>query len=84
MRQRLVQETELGAICEALMERCLAPESRLGGVGCDNMTVVLVVFLHGGTMADVAARCSRNHTATQVLAEVQPAPEGVQRRVLPS
>jgi len=29
------------------MDRCLAPGSDLGGVGCDNMTVIIVGFLQG-------------------------------------
>jgi protein phosphatase 2C family protein 2/3 len=31
-------------ICEDLMTRCLAPDSQMGGLGCDNMTVIIVVF----------------------------------------
>ncbi|ODM96802.1 putative protein phosphatase 2C T23F11.1 [Orchesella cincta] len=34
-------------ICEELMSACIAPDSHMGGLGCDNMTVVLVCFLHG-------------------------------------
>ena len=33
-------------ICEELMTKCLAPDSSMGGLGCDNMTVILVCFLH--------------------------------------
>lgn len=29
----------------------------MGGVGCDNMTVILVCFLHGATYAELAERC---------------------------
>ena len=36
-------------ICEELMTRCLAPDSSMGGLGCDNMTVILVCFLHNQT-----------------------------------
>lgn len=35
--------------CENLMERCLAKDSELGGIGCDNMTVIIVGFLNGKT-----------------------------------
>jgi len=38
--------------CENLMERCLAKDSELGGIGCDNMTVIIVGFLHGRTEND--------------------------------
>lgn len=30
-----------------MMDRCLASESDLGGVGCDNMTVIIVGLLMG-------------------------------------
>ncbi|KAI8802585.1 phosphatase 2C-like domain-containing protein [Cladochytrium replicatum] len=40
---------DLGAVCEALMNKCLASESEYGSVGCDNMTVVIVGILHGKT-----------------------------------
>lgn len=40
------------------MTRCLAPDCQMGGLGCDNMTVVLVCFLHGKPYDDLAARCS--------------------------
>ena len=29
------------------MTRCLAPDCQMGGLGCDNMTVVLVCILNG-------------------------------------
>jgi hypothetical protein len=31
------------------MERCLAKESDMGGVGCDNMTITIVAILNGRT-----------------------------------
>lgn len=40
------------------MTRCLAPDCQMGGLGCDNMTVVLVGFLHGKPYEDLVARCS--------------------------
>ena len=40
---------EPAIICEELMTRCLAPDSSMGGLGCDNMTVILVCFLHNKT-----------------------------------
>lgn len=38
-------ERDLKKICEQLMDNCLASDSELGGVGCDNMTVIIVCFL---------------------------------------
>ena len=46
-------------ICEELMTRCLAPDCQMGGLGCDNMTVLLVCFLNGSSYDDLCERCSR-------------------------
>lgn len=45
-------------ICEELMERCLAPDGQMGGLGGDNMTVVLICFLHGKTYEDLVQKCA--------------------------
>ena len=44
-------------ICEQLMMRCLAPDCQMGGLGCDNMTVVLVCFLNGEPYEKLAEKC---------------------------
>jgi len=41
------------------MTRCLAPDCQMGGLGCDNMTVVLVCFLMGGPYEDLVRKCSK-------------------------
>lgn len=41
------------------MMNCLAPDCQMGGLGCDNMTVILVCFLNGGTYEELATKCSR-------------------------
>lgn len=46
------------------MTRCLAPDCQMGGLGCDNMTVVLVCLLHGDTYEELANKCSRVFTST--------------------
>lgn len=38
------------AICEELVQCCLAPDGHMGGIGSDNMTVILVIFLKGVTL----------------------------------
>jgi len=38
-----MQEERLSAVCERVLDRCLAP-STVGGEGCDNMTMILVQF----------------------------------------
>lgn len=45
-------------ICEELMERCLAPDGQMGGLGGDNMTVVLICFLHGKSYEDLTLKCA--------------------------
>ena len=47
VRRAIADRTDLPTICERLMDRCLAPDSDWGGVGCDNMTVVVVALLNG-------------------------------------
>jgi len=45
--QRIGQAMEPEDICEELMTRCLSPDCQMGGLGCDNMTCVLVCLLQG-------------------------------------
>lgn len=47
IRRGVAAKLSLGRICERLMERCLAQDSDIGGVGCDNMTVVIAALLGG-------------------------------------
>jgi len=49
VRRCLGDGKELHEICELMMDKCLAPDSDWGGVGCDNMTVMLVALLNGKT-----------------------------------
>ncbi|KAJ2400332.1 Protein phosphatase 2C 2 [Coemansia sp. RSA 2559] len=44
---KISEGKKLDQVCEEMMDRCLASESDLGGVGCDNMTVVIVGLLNG-------------------------------------
>jgi len=44
-------------ICEELMTRCLAPDTSMGGLGCDNMTVILVCFLHNQPFDRLVETC---------------------------
>ncbi|WVY89776.1 hypothetical protein V8G54_035290 [Vigna mungo] len=41
VRQQLLIETKLSAVCERVLDRCLAPTIGIGD-GCDNMTMILV------------------------------------------
>ncbi|KAK5127545.1 Protein phosphatase 2C 2 [Meristemomyces frigidus] len=47
VRRGIAAKQELHAICENMMDNCLASNSETGGVGCDNMTMVVVALLRG-------------------------------------
>lgn len=53
------------------MTNCLAPDCQMGGLGCDNMTVILVCLLQGGTYDDLAVKCSRPAKSSPVASEVE-------------
>lgn len=57
VRSRIAQQIQPEIICEQLMTRCLAPDCQMGGLGCDNMTVVLVCFLNGESYEKLAEKC---------------------------
>jgi len=57
--QRLGQAMEPEDICEELMNRCLSPDCQMGGLGCDNMTCVLVCLLHGRPYQSLVEKCAR-------------------------
>jgi len=62
VRTRVAQQMPPEQICEELMTRCLAPNCQMGGLGCDNMTVVLCLLLHGQPYSVLAAKCSKTLT----------------------
>ncbi|KAK2760896.1 Protein phosphatase 2C 2 [Arachnomyces sp. PD_36] len=49
VRRGIAAKQELHRICENMMDNCLASNSETGGVGCDNMTMVIIGLLHGKT-----------------------------------
>ncbi|KAI7515130.1 protein phosphatase, partial [Hortaea werneckii] len=49
VRRGIAAKQELHSICENMMDNCLASNSETGGVGCDNMTMVVVGLLRGKT-----------------------------------
>ncbi|XP_060531981.1 probable protein phosphatase 2C T23F11.1 [Cylas formicarius] len=55
--ENIANGSEPEEICENIMMRCLAPDSQMAGLGCDNMTVVIVALLHGGTYEQLQERC---------------------------
>ncbi|CAB4055899.1 PTC2_3 [Lepeophtheirus salmonis] len=55
-RIALNQQPEV--ICEKLMNRCLSEDSGMSGFGCDNMTVIIVCFLHNKPYSRLVERCA--------------------------
>ncbi|RDW76254.1 PP2C family serine/threonine-protein phosphatase [Aspergillus mulundensis] len=49
VRRGIAAKQDLYRICENMMDNCLASNSETGGVGCDNMTMVIIGLLHGKT-----------------------------------
>lgn len=71
VRENIAAGAEPEEICENLMMRCLAPDCQMAGLGCDNMTVVLVCMLHGSSIADLREKCKQpvveNEATTDIL-----------------
>lgn len=44
VRQRLKHDEPISKICEALADECMAPDTKGSGIGCDNMSVVIVLL----------------------------------------
>ncbi|VDL72787.1 unnamed protein product [Nippostrongylus brasiliensis] len=66
VRERLAENRDPQTICEELLTRCLAPDSQMGGVGCDNMTVVIVGLLQKQSPENLVTKCGRPSRADQV------------------
>jgi protein phosphatase 2C family protein 2/3 len=50
IRRKVYEGKELSEIGEMMFDHCLAPDTSSGaGIGCDNMTLVIVAILHGRT-----------------------------------
>ena len=48
IRQQLAANLTPSSVCEALCDKCIAPSTTgSNGIGCDNMSAVLVVFKSG-------------------------------------
>ena len=47
VRRGIAAKQELHKICENMMDNCLAANSETGGVGCDNMTMIVIGLLRG-------------------------------------
>jgi len=47
VRRGIAAKQDLHLICENMMDNCLASNSETGGVGCDNMTMIVIGLLYG-------------------------------------
>ncbi|RAL09318.1 PP2C family serine/threonine-protein phosphatase [Aspergillus homomorphus CBS 101889] len=46
VRRGIAAKQDLHRICENMMDNCLASNSETGGVGCDNMTMIIIGLLN--------------------------------------
>lgn len=49
------------SICEELLGYCLAPVCQMGGLGGDNMSLIIVCFLHGKPWEHLVEKCKKIH-----------------------
>ncbi|WVQ71269.1 hypothetical protein IAR50_000795 [Cryptococcus sp. DSM 104548] len=81
-RRGIAQGKSLGQICEEMMVKCLAKDSSTGGIGCDNMTVVIVALLNGRTPEEwqnwVKERVDNKvgHDTPESIPDIFPEPTG--------
>lgn len=61
VRQNIAEGVEPEEICENLMMKCLAPDCQMAGLGCDNMTVVIIVLLQGRTYEELQKCCGTTY-----------------------
>ncbi len=49
IRREIAEGKSLAEISETVLDTCLAPASSFSGIGCDNMSIVIVALLNGQT-----------------------------------
>ncbi|KAF2344926.1 PPM-type phosphatase domain [Trinorchestia longiramus] len=64
VRSRLATQCPPEEVCEALINRALAPDCQMGGLGCDNMTVLLVCCTQDITWKQFTEKCARTAVDT--------------------
>jgi protein phosphatase 2C family protein 2/3 len=62
--QRIAEGLDLAQTCETMMEACLASSSDFAGLGCDNMTVIIVGLLNGKTREEWTANVRKRFSAS--------------------
>ncbi|KAF9316717.1 Protein phosphatase 2C 2 [Linnemannia elongata] len=68
VRKGISEKLPLDQLCEMTMDHCLASDSGMTGVGCDNMTMVIVAILNGKTLEEWY-----EHIAQRVAVRLGPA-----------
>ncbi|KFD53010.1 hypothetical protein M513_06126 [Trichuris suis] len=71
-RERIAVEKEPDMICEELLTRCLAPDCQMGGLGCDNMTVILVCLIQNRSYKSLASKCAQPRPSSTPDKDGQP------------
>ncbi|KAF9572605.1 Protein phosphatase 2C 2 [Mortierella alpina] len=72
VRKGISEKIPLDVLCENTMDHCLASDSGMTGVGCDNMTMVIVAILNGKTLEEWY-----EHIAKRVAVRLGPADSNV-------
>lgn len=49
------------SICEELLGYCLAPVCQMGGLGGDNMSIIIICLLHGKPFENLVEKCKKIH-----------------------
>lgn len=49
------------SICEELLGYCLAPVCQMGGLGGDNMSIIIICMLHGKPWEHLVEKCKKMH-----------------------
>lgn len=49
------------SICEELLGYCLAPVCQMGGLGGDNMSIIIICLLHGKPWENLVEKCKKIH-----------------------
>ncbi|KAG0035716.1 Protein phosphatase 2C 2 [Podila clonocystis] len=52
VRKGIADRIPLDVICESTMDHCLAADSELTYIGCDNMTMMIIALLNGKTVEE--------------------------------
>jgi protein phosphatase 1G len=75
IKPRMTQGVEkLSKICEQIFDHCLSPESWFDGIGCDNMTAIIVKFKSSVSKRAASPQPEENEpkrAKTEVNSEVQ-------------